>query len=118
MCHGTASISLIYRVARQTEEKRGCTAPPGKAYRVPGQVDTLESVHEGEPDCVTPSQVESKVVMSDVDCAQVPRLVEEEVYDVRSVQNIKENRRVTDEAEVVVLLGGERQVYQRPSDNC
>ena len=56
--------------------------------------------------------------MSDVECAQVPRLVEEEVYDVRSVQNIKENRRVTDEAEVVVLLGGERQVYQNPSDNC
>ena len=112
MVYGTEN-----QIASKAEEKSAHKTPPGQAYRVPGQVDTLESIHEGEPDRVAPSQVEPKVIMSDVDCAQVPRLIEEEVYDICPVQNIEENHRVADVAEVVILLGGERQVNQSPGDN-
>lgn len=74
------------QVAGQANEENGRTSPPGQAYWIVGQVDTLKSVHEGKPARVTPRQVEAKVVVSYVDCAQIPRFVEEEVYNIRPVQ--------------------------------
>jgi hypothetical protein len=40
------------------------------------------SAHEGEPDDVAPSEVEAEVVVGDVDGAEVPVLVDEEVHHV------------------------------------
>ena len=54
------------------------------------------------------------MVVSHVDCAQIPRFIKEEIYNISPVQYVEENHGVADVAKVFILFGSKWQVYQSP----
>lgn len=78
--------------------------------RVPGEILRLQGVHEGEPDRGAPGEVKAEVVVADVDGAEVPVFVDEEVDDVDGVEEGGNEDRVCDMAVSLVLVGDEGEV--------
>lgn len=64
----------------------------------------LNGIHAREPDKGPPSEVEAEVVVSNVNGAQVPGLIDEEVKDVHCVQNGDKNNVGIDPSMDLVLI--------------
>src|SRR5687767_4744589 len=79
-----------------------------------GQGDTYQP---GQPDGITPSEVEAKVVVGNVDGAKVPVLVVEKVEHIGHVQEVEQDHRVGDIANLLVLGSSKRQVDHGPGNN-
>lgn len=84
---------------------------------VANEVVRLEGVQPGQPNGITPGQVEAKVVVGNVDGAQVPILVVEKVEDVGGVEQVQEDHRVGDIANLLILSSGEGQINHGPCDD-
>lgn len=56
----------------------------------------LKSVHPRQPDQISPRQIPAVVIVSDVYGLQIPILVEEEVEDVKHVQESDDDHGVSD----------------------
>ncbi len=70
----------------------------------------MESVHPGKPDKRSPCEVETKVVMADVNSAQIPVLVDEEVHNVNGVKESCYQDGVCDVAMNLILVCNEGEV--------
>ena len=105
-------------VAAPTQRQHGQQCGCGQLHGIVAQVQRLQRVRHRQEDSVSPGEVEAEVVVRDVDGAQVPALVVEEVQDVRGLQQEHCDERVGHEAELLVLLGHERQNDNRPTQDA
>lgn len=97
-------------VAADPHGKDGKAVRILKDNRVDGEVLGLERVHGWEPDKGAPCEVEAEVIMADVNGAEIPVLINEEVEDVDGVKSCAEEDRVGNVAVELVLVGDKRQV--------
>ncbi len=75
-----------------------------------GQVLDLQRVHGGQEGGGAPGEVEAEMVVADVDGAEVPALVHEEVDHVEGMEDVDDDDGVGDVAELAVLKRGEGEV--------
>lgn len=88
-----------------TGEEDGCKIEGAGLDGVQAEVLCLEGVSCGEKAETPPGQVKAVVVVRDVDCAQVPGFVDEEVQDVKGLENGYENQRGRNMTVLLVLVG-------------
>ena len=90
----------------------------GQVDGVSVQVVGLHVVHEGEEDGITVAQHPAEVVVGNVDRAQVPVFIVEEVDDIGSLEEIDEDHAIGDIAVLLVLGAKEGEVDEGPSNDA
>ena len=70
----------------------------------------MESVDGWKPDDGPPRKVESKVIMTDVNRAEVPIFIYEEIHDIDGVKDGSDHDGVGDVTVGLVLIGDEREI--------
>ena len=97
-------------VASDSKTKNHGSLEPRELKRVTCEILHLQRVHGRKPRGRAPGEVEAKVVMANVNGANVPILVDEEVDDVDGVQNVSNDDGVGDVAISSVLESGKGDV--------
>lgn len=70
----------------------------------------MESVNSWKPDKGSPSKIESKVVVANIDGSKVPVFVDEEIDHVYCVKQCSDEDGFGDIAMKLILIGNERKV--------
>lgn len=83
--------------------------------RILGEVLSLQGVDCGQPDDAAPREVESEMVVADVDGAEVPVFVDEEVEYVDCVESGGDDDGVGDKAMDLILVGYKRKITNTAS---
>lgn len=104
-------------VAGKADSENDAELNGGQVDGVADKIVRLEGVQPGQPNGITPGEVEAEVVVGDIDGAEVPVLVVEKVQDVGGVEQVQENHRVGDIADLLVLGSGEGQVDHGPGND-
>lgn len=104
-------------VAGEADGENKAELDRGQVDGVADEVVRLEGVQPGQPDGITPGEVEAEVVVGDINGAEVPVLVVEKVQDVGGVEQVQEDHRVGDIANLLVLGSGEGQVDHGPGND-
>ncbi len=97
-------------VATDSSEDENCSSKVGQHDGGFGEVLCLKSVHPRKPDKRSPCEVEPKVVMADVNSAQIPILVDEEIHNVNGVKEGCYQNGVCDIAMNLILVCNEGEV--------
>lgn len=82
----------------------------GQSQRISGQILCLEGIYSWKPDDGAPSQVEAKVVMTDIDRPKVPVFIDEKIHHIQSVQSCGDEDRICYITMKLILVCNEREI--------
>ena len=93
------------RISHQANAENNSQICLGDWGRVHAEILRLDGVRRGQKAETAPGEIEAVVVVGNVDGAQVPRLVDEEVSHIQDLEDGDKYQRRLDVAQSLILVG-------------